>query len=146
ARRQEKRRQTEKPRSFVVAHARQEMQTVSNALTKPADVPLVIRLFGSLEARLNGQPLRSFRTRKDQWMLALLALHHDRPIARSVLAGMLWPDSGESQALSYLRKSLADLRAALGAQAIWLVTTPRTVQLDMSEAWADVTAFDMALQ
>ena len=72
---------------------------------------LEIRLFGPFDVRLDGEPLRPLRSRKGQWILALLALRHDREVARDWLAGTLWPDSDESQALGSLRAGQDELRA-----------------------------------
>src|SRR5579859_3566493 len=61
--------------------------------------PLEIRLFGPFEARVLGKPLPRLRSRKGKWLLALLTLHHDRPVERGWLAGTFWPDSPDRQAL-----------------------------------------------
>src|SRR5437667_195674 len=61
--------------------------------------PLAIRLFGPFEAQLHGAPLRPLRTRKVQWLLALLILRHPGEVERSWLAGLLWPNALPSQAL-----------------------------------------------
>lgn len=116
--------------------------------TRPPDFndsPLAIRLFGPLEARIHGQLLRPLRSRKGLWLLALLVLRHDRPPSRSWLAGTLWPDSDESQALAYLRQSLSDLRHALGAEAERIQATTQAVRLDLTGAWVDVARFHVAL-
>src|SRR5438045_511765 len=76
--------------------------------------PLTIHLFGPFEARVNGVHLPRLRTRKGQWVLALLALRHGRDVERSWLAGTLWPDSDELRAHQSLRMALSDLRRALG--------------------------------
>jgi predicted ATPase/DNA-binding SARP family transcriptional activator len=108
--------------------------------------PLTIRLFGPFEVRLRGQPLPRLRSRKGQWLLALLALRHGHEVERAWLAGTLWPDSAEAAAYASLRKSLKDLRRALGAEAGRLRSpSPRTLALDLEEAEADVVAFDHAL-
>src|SRR5205085_8636416 len=78
---------------------------------------LEIRLFGPITVRLNGAPLPPLRTRKGQWFMALLALRHDRDVERSWLVARLWPDSPESQGFYNLRRSLSDLRRALGEAA-----------------------------
>src|ERR1051325_11392865 len=83
----------------------------------PQTAPLEIRLFGVFEARVHGVPLPRLRTRKGEWLLALLALRAGRETERTWLAGLLWPDSPEPQALQNLRVSLADLRRALGSEA-----------------------------
>src|SRR5947209_12048646 len=59
--------------------------------------PLTIHLFGPFEVRVSGVLLPRLRTRKGQWVLALLALRHGCDVERSWLAGTLWPDSDESR-------------------------------------------------
>src|SRR5262249_39734488 len=104
---------------------------------------LSIRLFGPLDARLDGVPLSRLRSRKGEWLLALLALRYDRDVDRAWLAGTLWPESVESRALYYLRRELAGLRRALGPEATRLSSpTPHTLRLDLAGAAVDVIAFD----
>src|SRR5262249_3562316 len=108
--------------------------------------PLRVRLFGPSEVRPLAQPLPRLRSRKGQWLLALLALRHGREVNRAWLAGTLWPDSAEAAAYASLRKSLKDLRRALGAEAARLRSpSPRTLTLDLEEADVDVIAFDAAI-
>jgi DNA-binding SARP family transcriptional activator len=107
---------------------------------------LAIRLFGSFEVRLAGKSLPRLRTRKEQWLLALLALHQDREVDRAWLAGTLWPDSSLDQCLANLRRSLRLLRRALGSEATRLLSpTRRAVALDLRGAAVDVAAFDAAI-
>jgi predicted ATPase/DNA-binding SARP family transcriptional activator len=107
---------------------------------------LAIRLLGPMEVRLHGAPLPRFHSRKEHWLLALLCLRHGRGVERPWLAGLLWPDSAESQALAYLRNTLKDLRRALGPEAHRLRSpTPRTLALDLEGAAVDVVAFDESL-
>src|SRR2546426_8728938 len=89
--------------------------------SEPAASGLALRLFGPFEARLNGHPLPRLRSRKEYQLLALLTLRHGREVERSWLAGTLWPDSAEPQAYANLRKSLKELRRALGTPA-WLTS------------------------
>jgi len=107
---------------------------------------LEIRLLGPFDVRLQGKPLPSLRTRKGQWLLALLVLKQDRPLDRGWLAGTLWPDSNDEQARMSLRKSLNDLRLALSAEAYRIYApTPRSLGFDLSNAFVDVVRFDAAL-
>ena len=111
------------------------------------EVPFILRLFGSFDAQVAGQPLPRLRTQKGQWLLALLLLRQGRQTERTWLAGVFWPESSESQALANLRLSLTDLRRALGTEAGRLQSpTPRTLHLDMTGAWTDVTTFDAAMR
>src|SRR5262245_51911436 len=72
-------------------------------------IPLSIHLLGAFEVRVRGTPMRSGRTRSVDWLLALLVLRQGREVSRSWLAGTFWPESGEAQALSNLRRNLMDL-------------------------------------
>jgi DNA-binding SARP family transcriptional activator len=108
--------------------------------------PLSISLFGTFEVRLSGRSLPRLRTRKGQWLLALLTLRHGRDVERTWLAGTLWPDSPDSLALANLRTSLKDLRRVLGAEAGRLRSTkPHFLCLDLNGAAVDVVAFDAAI-
>jgi predicted ATPase/DNA-binding SARP family transcriptional activator len=106
---------------------------------------LEIRLFGPFNVTVGGEALPPLRSRKGQWLLALLTLRAGREVERSWLAGTLWPDHSESQALSSLRRSLTDLRTALGAEAGRLRSpTPHSLLLELQGAHADVVEFDAA--
>jgi predicted ATPase/DNA-binding SARP family transcriptional activator len=108
--------------------------------------PLAIRLFGPFELRLHGHPTPCLRSRKGQWLLALLTLRAGRDVERDWLAGTLWPDSPEAAARANLRSSLKELRRALGEQAPRLCSpTLRTLTLDLAGIDVDVLAFDAAL-
>ena len=108
--------------------------------------PLEIRLFGTFDARVHGEPMPHLRSRAGQWLLALLVLRHGDPVERAWLAGTLWPDSDEEKALYNLRRNLTDLRQALGPEAYRLESpTARTLRLDLSDACVDVASFDEAL-
>src|SRR5580700_7085757 len=81
-------------------------------------ISLDIRLFGPFDVQMNGEPMPHLRTRKGQWLLALLILRRGVATERSWLAGTLWPDSTEGQAMANLRLSLTDLRSALAEEAV----------------------------
>jgi predicted ATPase/DNA-binding SARP family transcriptional activator len=105
-----------------------------------------ITLFGQFSARVHGKPLSGLRSRKGEWLLALLALNHRREVDRDWLAGTLWPESLGRQARANLRLCLTDLRQALGDQAYRLQSpTSRTLCLDLTAAEVDIVAFDQAI-
>ena len=111
------------------------------------DSLLTLRLLGACEALAQGKPLPPMRYRRDMWLLALLVLRHDHEVARAELAALLWPDAAESLAFYYLRRSLSNLRHALGAESHRILTpSPRTLRLDLSGADCDLLAFDAAIQ
>jgi predicted ATPase/DNA-binding SARP family transcriptional activator len=105
--------------------------------------PLELRLFGDFEARVHGEPIPPPRSRRAYWLLALLVFRQGREVQRSLLAGLLYPDSDEETGLANLRRLLTDLRRALGTEGERLHSpTPRTLALDLTGAWADVVRFD----
>src|SRR5687768_9313247 len=64
--------------------------------------PVSLRLFGPIEVLLDGAPLPRLRSRNGLCLLAMLALHHPRPVDRDWLAGVLWPLSDTPQMLANL--------------------------------------------
>src|SRR5689334_18651133 len=103
---------------------------------------LSLRLFGPLDIRVGGKPIEHLRTRRGYWLLAILALRHGRDVDREWLASTLWPDSSTEQALSSLRRTLTDVRSALGAASERLESpTPHTVRLNLDGADTDVVEF-----
>ena len=112
---------------------------------------LQIQLFGAFDVRVDGIPLPPLRTRKVQWLLALLVLRHGQALDRIWLAGTLWPDSTPSQALYNLRQSLSNLRHALGTAGKCLhVSLVHTLSLEIPSAdeasvEADLLTFDAAI-
>ncbi len=118
-----------------------------SASTPMREESLTIRLFGPLDVRVAGKPLPRLRSRRGAWLLALLALRHGREVQREWLAGVLWPESDPEKSLENLRRTLTNLRAALGKQKDRLRSpTLRTLILDLSgDAFADVVAFDSLL-
>src|SRR5690242_16270642 len=87
------------------------------AAERDTAAPMTLRLLGPFDVRLHGNLAPRFRSRKEQWLLALLALRHGAEVDRAWLAGTLWPDSSEAAAYASLRNCLKDLRRALGPQA-----------------------------
>lgn len=108
---------------------------------------MTINLFGPLRVRLHGEPMPRVRARSAEWLLALLVLRHGRRVQRSWLAGTLWPDSEETQALQNLRHALLSLRKALGPQSERLQSPTRdTLTLDLSDTETDALRFDDAVR
>ncbi|MBC8142408.1 MAG: hypothetical protein H7Y38_13315, partial [Armatimonadetes bacterium] len=127
------------------------MDHSSNTGNSPAILteiaPLEIRLFGSMQIRVAGQPLPRLRSRKGLWLLALLSLRAGRDVERDWIAGTLWPDYRDTDARRSLRQSLHDLRVALGSKADRLACdSPRTLRLDVStDCFVDTLIFDAAV-
>src|SRR5579871_3937847 len=109
--------------------------------------PLTIHLFGSMRVLVQGEPLPRVRTRSVEWLLALLVLRHGRAVERSWLAGTLWLDSEESQALRNLREDLVRLRKALGGESARVQSPSRDLlTFDLTGAEVDLVAFDAAIR
>ncbi|MCV2490974.1 AAA family ATPase [Geodermatophilus sp. YIM 151500] len=73
---------------------------------------LEVRLLGGVDVVLDGRRLQAFDSLRLQRFLALIALRREVQ-HRSRLAFVLWPDSGEGQARTNLRKLLHDFRHSL---------------------------------
>jgi DNA-binding SARP family transcriptional activator len=71
-----------------------------------------IKLFGSIEIYRDGQPITRFRSQKALALLAFLIME-DRPVTREYLAGLIWPEATQAQALGLLRRSLYSLSKQL---------------------------------
>ncbi len=82
-----------------------------------------IRLFGAVEIYCTGKQVSGFRSQKSLAILAYL-IGENRPISREYLAGLVWPNVPQSQALGLLRRTLHDL---IGRLPGCLVVDRRTV-------------------
>jgi len=96
---------------------------------------------------IDSKPLPKVRSRKAKWLLALLALHGGKPVGRSFIAGMLWPDTDAATGLANLRAVVSDLRQALGGQVGRLQAPDRrTLSFDFCDAEIDLADFDEAIR
>ncbi len=87
------------------------------------------------------------RTRKGLWLLALLALRATRTQERETLASLLWPDTDDMTAKANLRRTLTDLRQALGPDSeMILAPSLTTLCLDTDACDIDLLRFDAAPQ
>ncbi len=73
---------------------------------------LNIRLLGAMRVERDGQPVPRFRSLKTMALLGYL-IASERPVARESLAGLLWGDSSEPEALGHLRRALHNLSTLL---------------------------------
>src|SRR5689334_5607699 len=81
--------------------------------TAPLAGPLDLHLLGEVTLRKGGQPLAGLPSRKAEALLIYLACTR-RPVAREVLADLLWDDRPTDLALSNLRTILSSLRKLVG--------------------------------
>ena len=100
---------------------------------------LTLQLLGQVSIQRNGRPLTGLPSRKAAALLIYLACTR-RPVAREVLADLLWDDRPQDQALANLRTILSGLRRALGKA---LVVERDTIALiRAADDWLDVEAFE----
>ncbi|MCM2269725.1 MAG: AAA family ATPase [Thermoanaerobaculia bacterium] len=109
---------------------------------------LRVSLLGGFEVWSGGEPLRGFESQKVRALLAYLALHRGRSLARERLAAIFWGDRDEETARRNLRQALYNLKATLpgdGSARPHLVVDAQSVRFDRdSDAWIDVEAFEHA--
>jgi DNA-binding SARP family transcriptional activator/predicted ATPase len=105
---------------------------------------LSLSLLGSFRVTLDGQPVTGFKSNKERALLAYLVVEADRPHRREVLAGLLWPDWPDREALSNLRYALSNLRQVIGdrtAEPSFLLIARATLQFNSTSDYSlDVRA------
>jgi len=106
---------------------------------------LSLSCLGPFQVSLDGQPVTTFKSVKVRALLVYLAVEADHPHPREVLAGLLWPDWPDRDALANLRYTLSDLRQAIGdreASPPFLLISRDTLQLNpVGDHWVDAAAF-----
>jgi DNA-binding SARP family transcriptional activator len=106
---------------------------------------LSLSFLGPFDVVLDGQPVTGFKSNKVRGLLAYLAVESERPHHREVLAGLLWPDWPDSEALSNLRYALSNLRRVIGdrsAEPCYLLITRDTLQFNTASDYSlDLSAF-----
>jgi DNA-binding SARP family transcriptional activator/predicted ATPase len=108
-------------------------------MTEPT---LYIRLFGPLELIQDDELLPLPSSPKVHSLLAYLILHHNQPISRDKLTGILWPERSNSRARRSLSHALWQIRSALHAVSSRLTTEEDTISFNLAAGdWLDVTAF-----
>ena len=104
------------------------------------------RLLGTVDLRLDDQPLPPLDSARAESLLACLLLRRDAPQPRQRLAFLLWPGSTEGQAQTNLRKVLHNLRRALPEADRLIEIGPRTLRWRPDvPLWLDVEQFEQAM-
>ena len=89
---------------------------------------LHIELLGGFRLSAAGQPLSRLPGARQQQLIAYLVLHaRQGPIPRQRIAGSLWPESDEGQALTNLRRELHHLREGWPALDALIDAGSRTI-------------------
>jgi DNA-binding SARP family transcriptional activator/tetratricopeptide (TPR) repeat protein len=104
---------------------------------------LRVRLLGQLRVEVDGEEVPLPRGARARGLLAWLALNPGLH-ARSRVAGRFWPDVLEESARGSLRRTLSDLRRALGPDgARYLAAERDRIGIPDGEAvWVDARAFE----
>ncbi len=111
---------------------------------------LELLLFGTFQARLDGEEITAFKSQRVRALLAYLAVEAKRPHSRATLAALLWPEYSEKDARNNLRYALYNLRLAIHDQQAdppFLIMEPETIQFNLKSNYnLDVTQFSRLLQ
>jgi len=106
---------------------------------------LDITLLGSFQVASDGKPITSFGADSARALLIYLVMHAGIQFQRTFLAGQLWPNQPENEALHALRQALNRLRNAIGdrkTEPPFLHITRTTIEFNTSSNyWLDVTVF-----
>jgi len=103
---------------------------------------LHVSLLGEQVITDDGTGVRA-RSSRAVALVAFLVVHAGSPQARQRIAGLLWPDSTEAQALTNLRRELHHLRQVLGAEPSLLVTSRDLCWRDTETCRVDARIFDL---
>ncbi|MEJ2598763.1 MAG: BTAD domain-containing putative transcriptional regulator [Anaerolineales bacterium] len=106
---------------------------------------LSLSLLGPFRVALDGNPVKGLKSNKVRALLAYLSVEADKPHHRETLAGLLWPDRSDRDALSNLRYTLSNLRQVIGdrtARPPFLLITRDRLQFNAaSDYQLDVKSF-----
>jgi DNA-binding SARP family transcriptional activator len=110
---------------------------------------LAISLLGPFQVTRDGKPVARFESDTARALLGYLVMQPGVAHRREILAGLLWPERPDSEALRNLRVALSRLRDAIGdreAGPPFLHITRKTLQFNAdSDCWLDVGAFSDAV-
>lgn len=104
---------------------------------------LRLKLLGSFEARRASGEILEIAGRKNQALLAYIALRPGKFLPREKLVNLLWSDRGEAQARNSLRQALVTLRRDLqGIDPAPLIFERDTIAGDAAGIATDVAEFE----
>lgn len=107
---------------------------------------LRLRLLGGFELHAGSGTPVTLPPKKARALLAYLALAAGRPQSRDRLAALLWEDADESQARTSLRQALTSIRRCLADAAEALDAGTETVRLDPAAIEVDAIEFLQRVQ
>jgi len=103
-----------------------------------------VELLGGFRLLLNGRPITRVPGARQRELVAFLVLHAREAVSRQRVAGVLWPDSTDAQALTNLRRELHHLRESWRELDDLIDTAPRTLAWCADAAAVDVSRFEAA--
>ncbi len=112
---------------------------------KSTPLRLSLLMLGPFQAKVGSEPLTESRSKRNEALLAYLALEADVSHRRENLVGLLFPELPDEQARTNLRQTLTRLRRAIGdseAKPPFLLVTRESTQFNIaSDQFVDVLAF-----
>ncbi|MEV6910707.1 BTAD domain-containing putative transcriptional regulator [Amycolatopsis sp. NPDC051071] len=102
---------------------------------------LSFSVLGSLEAEVDGVPVR-LGGRREQRLLASLLINAGRLVPASYLIGTMWPESPPKTAVRQVSNAIARLRHDLGVARSAVITTGSAYRIATSSASLDSARFE----
>jgi DNA-binding SARP family transcriptional activator len=129
------------------AHELSVKVNLQRPMTKPMNVEpqLEVRLLGRFEIRSNGKLLPQLSPPRAVSLLGFLVVNRERPLTRTALASVLWPDEPETNARTNLRRHLHQILSLFPQHdgAPWITATTQTLQWNAaSGSRVDVIEFE----
>ncbi|MGZ6123488.1 MAG: ATP-binding protein [Myxococcales bacterium] len=97
-----------------------------------------IDLLGRFRVSVGGEPAREPVSSRGSELLALLVLEDGQRVSRELIASRLWPESGEAQARTNLRRELHQLRRVLPQSEKGIEAPGQYLALRIGEVASDV--------
>ena len=104
-----------------------------------------IDLLGRFRVLVGGEPAREPVSSRGSELLALLVLEDGQRVSKELIASRLWPESGEAQARTNLRRELHQLRRVLPQSEKGIEAPGQYLALRIGEVASDVHALRGAL-
>lgn len=111
---------------------------------------LSVKLFGSGQAQLGGQPLNGFPNQYACLLLCYLLLNKPHPQNREKLAHQFWGDLPSQTSRKYLRNALWRLRQSFQAagepfEKYIFISEDTISYINITDTWLDVDLFDQTV-
>ena len=111
-----------------------------------SDAAVEISLLGPWSMHRRANPTAIEPRRKEQALLAYLAVEANQPHSRDTLIGLFWPDMPLDQARNNLRVALSRLKRHLGDSHLLDITRQTVAFNPTNQCWLDVSHFLHSIQ